>query len=685
MYWGFWIFMLDHNLDIAAPMPFDSKRSADSPKLHLMGHALSYRKTMSVIISIIAALSLVLTGCSSGESPKISDKRSAQVTVQLNQDNCNQDVKADVINGDDSVLDPTKYSSREEYIEATGDYIVQLCNACNFRYPSIIYAQMFWEGGLRYENGQCVVSNIATQDHALFGIKAAGENEADWPYWDNGTGSAHSDGGNARSYKSFSHSILDYIDWLIRYKGNGISSRNGKSYASYAHGANDGGSGQEGLSILLGMGYCPDDYSAEAFKTSSKLTIHDSKVKISGEPKPLSQVSVSSNSAGTPASSVSSSSGEIIGDDVPQKVWNFFKAEGFTDEATAGILGNMQRESGVDPTCIQSNGKGPAAGIVQWESWSKKEGRWKGMADYASSKGKDWTDLQCQLEYILCGSGELADSLKTYSKQNCGEEFDLDKFKKLTDVDRATEVFEHCFERAGVKAMEERKAAAREFYERFKGTSGTNAGAIEEACTDDGNSKFGSSGIANGDDFAQIQGRHYHNGEEDPSAGIDDGARRSSCGATSFTVGVNMLLGQKHKYCGVETWHEMDKVSTTIGWESGKTKASDWLKLKGLDSQIEVTGINDIMNREALRQKLSEGNVCVVSSGGATVFKNKDGTKRYSGGHYILFYKYENGKFYANDCGSSLAGGGVEYTEADVDAYFNAPGRAGGSCSIKRK
>lgn len=49
-------------------------------------------------------------------------------------------------------------------------------------------------------------------------------------------------------------------------------------------------------------------------------------------------------------------------------VWNFFRNNGFSEEATAGIMGNIMRESSMDYTCIQKDkyGKesGPAARTI---------------------------------------------------------------------------------------------------------------------------------------------------------------------------------------------------------------------------------------------------------------------------------------------------------------------------------
>lgn len=390
------------------------------------------------------------------------------------------------------------------------------------------------------------------------------------------------------------------------------------------------------------------------------------------------------------------SSGEVIGGDTAEKCWNFLKSKGFTDEAAAGIMGNFEAESGMNPANIQGNGKGPAAGLFQMETYNVDNTRWGEMKKVATKNGKDWTDLASQLEFL---EGEATSQFNEYTGkephyyESTGEwcwwpdKMTYDEYKKLTDIDKAAEIFCRVYERPSITNLDRRKASAHEYYERFKGSSASNTDTEKEKECEDGkgNQSFGASGIANGDEYAQFQGRHYDSGEM--SDDIDDGAMGAACGATAFTVGVNMLLGQRHKYCNCETWHEMGSDSTTIGWDGG-AKGSKWLKEKGLDSQIEITGTNDIKNREDLLNKLKEGNVCVVSSAnkdGKAVFVLADGSKRSSGGHYILFYKYENGIFYADDSSGLSAGGGMQYKDSDVDEFFSAREEDGGSISIKRK
>src|ERR1700683_922620 len=47
--------------------------------------------------------------------------------------------------------------------------------------------------------------------------------------------------------------------------------------------------------------------------------------------------------------------------------YDYFGAKGLTNFQAAGIVGNLDQESGVDPTIDQENG-GPGRGIAQWSA-----------------------------------------------------------------------------------------------------------------------------------------------------------------------------------------------------------------------------------------------------------------------------------------------------------------------------
>lgn len=153
---------------------------------------------------------------------------------------------------------------------------------------------------------------------------------------------------------------------------------------------------------------------------------------------------------------------------IASQVWGYLKSKGFTDQAAAGVMGNIQQESGMDPTKIQGNGKGPAAGLFQWENYNTKSGRWKSMYNFAKKRGKNWTDLQSQLDYMYheCTNGYEAG---VFRRKYGG----FSKLKSCTDINKACLMFEKAFERAGKPMMSTRYKYAKQYYNKFKGTMGT--------------------------------------------------------------------------------------------------------------------------------------------------------------------------------------------------------------------
>lgn len=168
--------------------------------------------------------------------------------------------------------------------------------------------------------------------------------------------------------------------------------------------------------------------------------------------------------------------GTLRGSTTAMQIWNYFRSAGFSEEATAGIMANLNAESGLNPAAIQSNGAGPAAGIAQWENYNKKTQRWKSLYDFCTARGKPWTDLQCQLDFII---NELPGVFSNFTGivghysngQAWGwpEKMTLDEFKKITDVKKATEIFERVFERGSVTRMQRRYEYAETFYNTYKG------------------------------------------------------------------------------------------------------------------------------------------------------------------------------------------------------------------------
>lgn len=164
----------------------------------------------------------------------------------------------------------------------------------------------------------------------------------------------------------------------------------------------------------------------------------------------------------------SSGSGGSYDTDIARKTWGYFTSHGYTPAATAGIMGNMYQESGLDPTRHQNGG--PAAGIVQWEKYGVDGTRWAQMQAYANQNGYNWDDLDPQLQYV---DYETSNTLGAYWKNTSFAS--ADDFKNASDPMKATEGFEKSFERANPDKcnMSRRKEAAEAYYQLYQDSAYT--------------------------------------------------------------------------------------------------------------------------------------------------------------------------------------------------------------------
>ena len=194
------------------------------------------------------------------------------------------------------------------------------------------------------------------------------------------------------------------------------------------------------------------------------------------------QTGEETTSTSSNTSSKDYSGADISGSDTAQKVWNFFTSIGYSKAATAGVLGNLYQESTVNPKSNADKPNSPAAGIAQWENYKNKTSRWKSLYDYAASKGKKWTDLKSQLEFIDKELHGLNYYFKTDVKYENRPGSTLSvagatpttfkKWKQSNDVDMATRQFEGAFERAGKPMMDRRVGAAKRYYKLYAGGNG---------------------------------------------------------------------------------------------------------------------------------------------------------------------------------------------------------------------
>lgn len=94
--------------------------------------------------------------------------------------------------------------------------------------------------------------------------------------------------------------------------------------------------------------------------------------------------------------------GALVGDVNAQKAFLYFISKGLTPEQSAGIVGNLIHESGVDPTKQQDGSHDPFTkngvgfGLAQWTFTARQQP----LNDLAKAQGKPVTDLGVQLDFI---------------------------------------------------------------------------------------------------------------------------------------------------------------------------------------------------------------------------------------------------------------------------------------------
>jgi hypothetical protein len=185
-------------------------------------------------------------------------------------------------------------------------------------------------------------------------------------------------------------------------------------------------------------------------------------------------------------------------DENKKQIWNFLKGKGLSDGAAAGIMGNMEQESGFMPTAdngktmgfSDSTGKG-CRGVVQW-----CHERNSGLDSFAAERGSSWDCLGTQLDYMwyemneteqgqIDGGGNKLE-IRLANALN-GEQFGAkSKYDSKTSPYAAAQIFHDYFERANTATGENlgRGERAEDIYREFTGQepppfSASSGGAVD--------------------------------------------------------------------------------------------------------------------------------------------------------------------------------------------------------------
>lgn len=181
----------------------------------------------------------------------------------------------------------------------------------------------------------------------------------------------------------------------------------------------------------------------------------------------------------------------LSGSENAEKIWNFLTdpKQGLSDEQAAGVMGNIEQESGYLPDKEEgSDSAGSRAdlgyGIVQWTF-----GRRTALELAAIEKGVPVSDLGFQLAYMVQESQgrEVSSNAADIGLGTVGDN-EWETLKKMKTVEDATVFWHNNFEASAdskEKVLEVRGGYARKAYERFsgKGVASNDSSSGGAGCT----------------------------------------------------------------------------------------------------------------------------------------------------------------------------------------------------------
>lgn len=152
---------------------------------------------------------------------------------------------------------------------------------------------------------------------------------------------------------------------------------------------------------------------------------------------------------------------QVGGNSNVSKIWNFLASKGLSPVAIAGILGNLQQESGLHPTAV--NPQSGAYGIAQWLG-----PRYQALLQFAAQHHESASDLTTQLQFL-------------WQELQSGQDGSVKVLNSQTSPSSAAEYFEQYYERGGNGPdvmMQNRMNYAQQYYNDYvQAVQGSNPSA----------------------------------------------------------------------------------------------------------------------------------------------------------------------------------------------------------------
>lgn len=190
----------------------------------------------------------------------------------------------------------------------------------------------------------------------------------------------------------------------------------------------------------------------------------------------------------------------LIGSTDEQKIWNYFKSKGLNDYGCAGLLGNLQVESGLKSNNLQNtyerslgytddnyvaavdNGTytnfiydSAGFGLAQWTYWSRK----KSLYEYAKSKNASIGSLEMQLDFLY---KELSENYSSVLAT-------LKTAKSIQEASNAVLLKFECPADQSVSMQNKRASYGQNYYNKYSANVGKEGESVMGVKTYQENSK----------------------------------------------------------------------------------------------------------------------------------------------------------------------------------------------------
>ncbi|MFO0971757.1 MAG: phage tail tip lysozyme [Candidatus Saccharimonadales bacterium] len=312
-----------------------------------------------------------------------------------------------------------------------------------------------------------------------------------------------------------------------------------------------------------------------------------------------------------------------------RKIWNYFMGKGLSAVQAAGIMGNLQQESGLDPEKLQGGkrSQNPADagsggfGLMQWTPGSKITGLLS-QAGIASPV----YELGTQLDLIWWHMNNTSPT---------GVKNFIVGFLQKTTIEEATSDFEERMEGAGKPMMERRIQYAKDFYALYAQSSTSSSSPVSVSsgdCSDitgDGqDTKYTSDGFII---YSQTDPAWKDKPYGSSTIGI------SGCGPSAMAMIITALIGEK--VTPVETaayaaQKDLYVAGEGSSWNIGPVLAEHW----GLKA------VNIGVDPAKIEATLKAGGLVITAGQGAKPFT--------SGGHFLVIRGITaDGKYKVGDSG----------------------------------